>query len=92
MDSVKKQSGQATVEYVLLLSIVVTVFLLVSRGIAQTQLVTKLMTPITGDYAKAYQNGHYKASAPDDQGGAVKHPRVVGAPESFRIFYTEGSL
>ncbi|MDR3607401.1 MAG: hypothetical protein P4M08_08475 [Oligoflexia bacterium] len=84
------QSGQATTEYILLLSIVVMIFVMLSEGLARTQLIGKLTTLITTDFSKAYQNGHYAASAPDDPGGAFKHPRATG-PESFRIIYLNGS-
>ena len=87
----ENETGQATVEYILMLAIILIGFLMLSQGLATTGLMAKLAAPISGPFAKAYQNGHYQATAPDDPGGAFKHPRATG-PESFRIFYTRGSL
>lgn len=86
------EKGQATVEYILLLAIIVAGFLIVAQGLANSQLMSNLMNPLTDPYTKAYQNGHYQARAPDDPQGAFKHPRAYPAPESFRIFYSKGSL
>lgn len=82
--------GQATVEYILLISIVLMIFLGLSEGLTQGQLMQKILAPINTDYRQAYQNGHYKALAPDDQGGPFKHPRAIPGAESFRIFYSRG--
>jgi hypothetical protein len=87
-----KDQGQATVEYILLLAIVVAGFMIVFNGLGSIGLMSHLMTPISDPFAKAYQNGHYQARAPDDPGGAYKHPRALPAPESFRIFYSQGDL
>ena len=85
------QSGQATVEYILLISIVLMIFIALSQGITTAQLMAKILSPINTDFRKAYQNGHPQASAPDDPGGAVKHPRDTLGADSFRIFYSQGS-
>ena len=80
------ESGQATVEYVILLSVVVTFFLLVSTGMKKMNLGEKLIAPIKGPFAAAYRYGHPKAKGYED-GGPTYHPRVVGGDQNFRIFF-----
>jgi hypothetical protein len=85
------REGQATTEYILLLSIVLLIFITIAQGITNGQLMGKLLSPINNDFRKAYQNGHPKASAPDDPGGSVKHPRDTQGNGGFRIFYSKGT-
>lgn len=85
---VRDERGQATVEYILLISIVVSLFVILADGIGKAGLMTKLMGPLSGDYAHAYRYGHPKALGYDD-GGPKKHPRwnTNGSNDNFRIFY-----
>jgi hypothetical protein len=65
------ESGQAVVEYVLLLGIVVSIFLVVMRGLGRMGVAEKLMGPLNGSFAATYRFGH-------PQGvdyPAPKHPR-----------------
>jgi len=79
------QSGQAIVEYILLISIVVGLFLIVSRGLNQGNLAVVITKPIKEDYAKVYKYGHPKASGVDDPEGPARHPRFEGS-NSFRLY------
>jgi Flp pilus assembly pilin Flp len=81
---VANQSGQAVTEYIMLLAIIVVVFLSVLQGIERLGLMTRLMRPLQGDFARTYQYGHPQAKGFDD-GGPEKHPRARGG-DNFRLF------
>ncbi len=86
------ETGQATVEYILLLSVLVSLFLIVARGIGQMGLAEKLARPIQKDFKAAYQYGHPKAKGSAD-GGFEHHPRAMEGgkdKENFRIFLNPG--
>jgi hypothetical protein len=77
--------GQATLEYVLMLLIVVSSYLFVVRGLMDAGLTQLFLRPIQGDYARAYQFGHPKAEF--DGSGGKNHPRFNGnGDNNFRIF------
>jgi hypothetical protein len=79
------ENGQAILEYILLVSIVGLMFVAMMKSLGKFDVIGKLMKPLNGDYAHAYQYGHPKALGFDD-GGPQKHPRAIGG-DSFRIFY-----
>lgn len=83
----RDQSGQAVTEYILLLSIVVAAFLLLSKGITDVGLSGKLLTPVKEDFANTYRYGHPKAKGFED-GGPLNHPRAYtgGSNNNFRLF------
>jgi hypothetical protein len=82
----RDQSGQAVLEYVLLLSITFVLFLVVTRGLSRFRVEEKLLSPISKTYAATYRYGHPEAKGYDD-GGPYKHPRALApGTESFRIF------
>lgn len=78
------ESGQAVIEYVLLLSIVTAAFVVVSQGLTRAGLTRILMKPLRENFARAYQHGHPEALGFED-GGPKKHPRAQGE-NSFRLF------
>lgn len=80
----KRESGQATLEYVLLLTIVVSFFMIVSQGLERLGLADKLLKPITQDFAYAYKYGHPDARG-YDEGDPKMHPRI-DTKGNFRIF------
>jgi hypothetical protein len=81
------QSGQAVLEYVLLLVIVASAFIFVSAALGKLNVASLVMKPLTGDFAHAYRYGHPKALGFDD-GGPKQHPRInVSSGDNFRIFY-----
>jgi uncharacterized protein (UPF0333 family) len=86
---VKNQKGQAITEYILLIAVIVTFYLIVVKGMEKFRLDEKLMTPVTGDFARAYRYGNVKAKGYDD-GGPENHPRAVGGRGNFRIFISPG--
>jgi hypothetical protein len=67
-------AGQATLEYILLLVIIISGALILIRALERTGAVATLATPIQEHYAKAYQYGHPKAKA--DEGSFEMHPRM----------------
>lgn len=79
------ESGQAVIEYILLLSIVVSIFIVVSRGLSRAGMTKMLMKPLRENFARAYQYGHPEALGVDD-GGPKNHPREVNGENSFRLF------
>ncbi len=79
-----RESGQAVVEYILLLAIVTSIFIVVSKGLTRAGLTKLLMKPLREDFSRAYQYGHPKALGFDD-GGPKNHPRAEGE-NSFRLF------
>jgi hypothetical protein len=80
----RRDSGQATIEYVLLIATVVSFYLIVLRGLGRIGVSSRVAGPITGEFARAYRYGHPKAKGPDD-GGPDLHPRFLGG-NNFRIF------
>ena len=84
------QEGQAVVEYILLLSVVVLFFVLITQGIARMGITPKLMASLTGPFANTYKYGHPKAQG-FDEGAPKFHPRIFGGEENFRLFFNPDS-
>ena len=78
------RAGQTTVEYILLIAIVVSLFAIVARVFKDRHIAENLASPLDKKFKYAYQYGSPDARGPDD-GGAQNHPRVVGG-NNFRIF------
>lgn len=78
------RSGQTTVEYILLLSIVIGIFVAVSGFLKKNKMVDKLAKPVVQDYRRAYQFGTPEAKGVDSE-EVEKHPRVTTG-NNFRIF------
>ena len=74
-------------EYILLLSIVVMVFVSLQKMFAQTDVFNKLTKTIQKDFAHAYRYGDIRARGPEE-GGFVFHP--LADSKSFRIFFNPG--
>lgn len=85
LHDVRDESGQAMMEYILLLAIVVSFYVIVAKGLTEMGISEKLMRPLTESFASAYQYGHPKAKGYDD-GGPEYHPRAVEGGTNFRIF------
>jgi hypothetical protein len=77
--------GQAVLEYILLLSIVVSIYLTVATWANSYGLAGKMLTPITKDFAAVYQFGDPKAAGFDSD-TPKRHPRIEGCDECFRLF------
>lgn len=78
------KSGQAVLEYVLLLSIVLSMFAQFSKYLSERDWFAKMTAPITTEYRYAYRYGHPKARGVDD--GGQKFIAQHSDPASFRIF------
>jgi hypothetical protein len=86
------QSGQATLEYILLIAAIVTGVMLVSQKLSDLNLAARLTAPVTGSFAKTYRYGHPKAKGYDD-GGPQYHPRATDkGGNNFRIFINPGKV
>ena len=79
-----KDSGQAVIEYVLLLAASVSFYFIVVGGITRIWLGARLMRPLTQDFARTYRYGLPNAKGYDD-GGPEHHPRAFGG-NNFRLF------
>jgi hypothetical protein len=82
----RRQEGQALIEYLILISIVIGVYLILAKGLVETKLAEKMTAPIRDGYASAYRYGHPKAKGFSD-GGPENHPRARGGNNNFRIFF-----
>jgi hypothetical protein len=78
------ESGQATLEYILLIAVVVSTFVVMMRGLERFGLGEKMLKPIREDFAYAYKYGHPQARG-YDEGEPRLHPRIE-VQGSFRIF------
>lgn len=78
------ESGQAVIEYVLLIAIIVGFYFLVDRVIRGGNLAKTITAPVKQDFARAYRYGHPKAKGPDD-GGPELHPRFEDG-NNFRLY------
>jgi len=78
--------GQATVEYILLLSTVALIYTVVIKGFKQFGFTEKMTKQLSGPFARAYQYGHPEARGYDD-GGPRNHPRAdTQGDNNFRMF------
>ncbi len=83
--SLQQSQGQALVEYILLISAVVSIFITVSGLINRMDIPKKMVQLISGPFSAAYQYGHPKVKGPD-QGGPLMHPRIE-SDGNFRLFF-----
>lgn len=81
----KNESGQALTEYILLLSIVISLYTLIIGTLADSNLFETLKGPLTKDYAYTYRYGHPKARGQED-GGPKYIPQHHDDQQNFRIF------
>ena len=87
MDQVKSNSGQAVLEYILLLSIVISLFALMSKSLGNMNLVTNLTASFKKTYVYVYRYGNKDARG-QDAGGPINIPQYNKADDThnFRIF------
>lgn len=82
----RHRSGQATVEYILLLTTVALIYSVVIQGFKKFGFTERMSKQLSGPFARAYQYGHPEARGFDD-GGPKNHPRAVtGGENNFRMF------
>ena len=65
------ESGQAIVEYILLLAVILSTFLVVARGLGRIGIVKRMMEPLNTEFANIYRYGHPKGQPYP----ANNHPR-----------------
>jgi hypothetical protein len=81
----KDQQGQAVIEYIVLLAIVLSFYAVVSAFISKLGLERKIQASLFGPFASLYKYGHYEAQG-YDEGAPKMHPRIYGGDRNFRIF------
>ncbi|MEO5969470.1 MAG: hypothetical protein ABIQ95_06050 [Bdellovibrionia bacterium] len=79
---VREEGGQATTEYVLLMAVVLSFYLMIAKGIGRIGVAQKLMSPITVQFASAYQYGKIPSRA-DSASGDLLRPL---SNSKFRVF------
>ena len=82
----RNESGQTTVEYIVILGAIALMGLALINGLVGNQFQARLLAPLNSTFKYAYQYGHPGALGFDDKDGPKKHPRVVGGEGNFRIF------
>ena len=86
----RSDQGQAVLEYILLLIIVVSTAIFINSKLTEMGLMSKLAQPLKTEFASTYRYGYPNAKGPEDDGGPDNHPR---APKdgNVRIFYVKQS-
>ena len=84
LKAASNRRGQALIEYVLLLSILIFVFSLLLESLAQTGAMQSLKKPLEKDFVYTYRYGHPKARGQED--GGPKYIPTYNDPQNFRIF------
>ncbi len=80
------RSGQALLEYVILLAIVVSLFVTMTKRLSESNVFARLQKPFQEEFARAYRYGHPDARGQDD-GGPVNLPQYDDTDgRNFRIF------
>ena len=84
MDKIN-QSGQALVEYILLIAIVIGVYSAVLNTLGKSSGFELMKKPFTREYRYTYQYGNAKARG-QDNGGPTYLPQHHDPQNNFRIF------
>ena len=91
MEKIKslQKSGQAVVEYILLIAVIVLVFTSAMKRLSDSNVMVNLQKPFTQQFKYTYRYGHPEARGQDD-GGPVNIPQYSvsddGNDHNFRIF------
>jgi hypothetical protein len=80
----KVDSGQAVLEYVLLLAIIVALYGAVINLLTQSRVFESVKAPFVKEYVYIYQFGHKDARGAD--GGPIYIPQHHDPEQNFRIF------
>ena len=86
MDKIKSKSGQALVEYVLLLAIVVAAYGIILKALTNSSVMTAMQAPFTKDYKYTYEYWHKDARGGQADGGPLYIPQCSATDQNFRIF------
>lgn len=81
----KQNSGQAVLEYILLLSIVISLYTAMLGLLSKSNVMLALKKPLEKDFKFTYQYGHPKARGQNDGGGPLYIPQHH-EDQNFRIF------
>ncbi len=81
------QQGQATLEYILLTVVLVSVFVMSQRFLRESTIASSLTSPLKTTFKSTYQYGKPNVKGAGDRGGPEDHPREVQPlNKNFRIF------
>jgi len=80
----KGNSGQAILEYILLLSIIVSIYSMFLNGLMNSGAFSQLKSPLEKQFKYTYQYGHPEARGQTD--GGPKFIPQQHDPQNFRIF------
>jgi len=83
ISSLRSESGQTVMEYILLLAIVVGFISIVRQGLTDYAIIPNLSQMVSRDFKAAYQYGHPKTKGPED--GPERHIRFTQGG-NFRMF------
>jgi hypothetical protein len=81
----RSESGQAVIEYVLLLAIIIFLYTLVLERLAGSNGFEVMKKPLTQDFKYTYRYGHPEARGQTD-GGPKLIPQHHEPAQNFRIF------
>lgn len=87
--AVRDERGQTTIEYIIIVFVVVSVFLMIVAFLNNYNLMNKLTQPLQVDFKYTYQYGKGDARGYQDPGGPFDHPRIPTG-KNFRIFINPG--
>jgi hypothetical protein len=79
------RSGQAVVEYILLLAIITSIYSLLLNKLSSSNAMAAMKKPFTKEFAYTYRYGDAKARGQDD-GGPINIPQHHDLEKNFRIF------
>ena len=81
----RRSDGQAVLEYILLLAIVVSLFGFVLNLLSGTNMMTNLKKPLEQTFTYTYRYGHPDARG-QENGGPKYIPQYHDLDQNFRIF------
>jgi len=70
------RSGQSTLEYILVLVLVIAIFSAIGRVFQAVGVVDLMMAPLKKEYKAVYKYGHVDAEGPDE-GSRTFHPSAL---------------
>lgn len=77
--------GQATLEYILMLAIIVGLFAGMARFFTDSDINGRIMGPLTDQFRRTYQFGNPKTKGLDQE-EPINHARVEDG-QNFRLFF-----
>lgn len=90
---INNESGQGTIEYILLIAIVAWMASQIYPVFKDGTITEKITAPIKKDFKATYQYGHPRVVGFDEGDGPKLHPRATYPnDQNFRIFLNANSV